>query len=60
MKSRLISKFSTKTLGPLTNIEARWPKLPLPEQGAIADIVNGLEKGDWRKMSLEEKRAGKL
>lgn len=42
----------------LTNIESRWARLPLPEKGAIADQVTELEKGDWKKMTLEQKRAG--
>jgi cytochrome c oxidase subunit 4 len=42
----------------LTQIEARWTKLPEAEQGAIADKLYDLQKGDWKKMTLEEKRAG--
>ncbi len=42
----------------LTQLEARWSKLPQAEQGAIADVVTELQKGDWKKMTLEQKRAG--
>lgn len=42
----------------LQNIETRWTKLPECEQGAIADRLATLQRGDWKKMSLEEKRAG--
>ena len=48
----------TATVNCLTEIEARWTKLPDAEQGAIADKLYELQKGDWRKMTLEEKRAG--
>lgn len=43
----------------MTQIEARWTKLPKAEQGAIADQLAELQKGDWKKMTLEQKRAGK-
>jgi cytochrome c oxidase subunit 4 len=46
------------SVGPFTQIEARWTKLPEAEQGAIADRLAQLQKGDWKKMTLEEKRAG--
>ncbi|KAJ3199548.1 Cytochrome c oxidase subunit 5A [Entophlyctis luteolus] len=41
----------------IANIETRWGKLPEAEQGAIADRIAVAEKGDWKNMSLEEKRA---
>jgi hypothetical protein len=47
-----------RQINSLTNIESRWARLPLPEKGAIADVVTELEKGDWKKMTLEQKRAG--
>jgi cytochrome c oxidase subunit 4 len=51
---------STAPVGTLTQLEARWTKLPEAEQGAIADKLYELQKGDWKKMTLEEKRAGIL
>ncbi|KAJ3209909.1 Cytochrome c oxidase subunit 5A [Entophlyctis luteolus] len=42
----------------IANIETRWGKLPEAEQGAIADRIAVAEKGDWKNLSLEEKRAG--
>ncbi|KAJ3154071.1 Cytochrome c oxidase subunit 5A [Geranomyces michiganensis] len=41
----------------LAQIETRWAKLPECEQGAIADALAVKQKGDWKNMSLEEKRA---
>jgi cytochrome c oxidase subunit 4 len=51
---------STSPVNSFTQIEARWTKLPEAEQGAIADKLYELQKGDWKKMTLEEKRAGIL
>jgi cytochrome c oxidase subunit 4 len=53
-------RFNQTAVGPFTQIEARWSRLPEAEQGAIADKLAALQKGDWKKMSLEEKRAGKF
>lgn len=64
--SRVSGRFlSTTTVGSpnitsLTQLEARWSKIPQAEQGAISDVVTELQKGDWKKMSLEQKRAGKI
>jgi hypothetical protein len=44
----------------LTGLETRWCKLPEAEQGAIADKLALLQKGDWKKLTLEEKRAGNV
>jgi hypothetical protein len=52
-----IRPFSTPT-NALTQLEARWTKLPEAEQGAIADNLYKLQNGDWKQMTLEEKRAG--
>ncbi|KAI8844262.1 cytochrome c oxidase subunit IV family [Chytridium lagenaria] len=38
-------------------LETRWAKLPEAEQGAIADKLAAAQKGDWKTLSLEEKRA---
>lgn len=55
--SRFYSNISTVT--PFTQIEGRWSKLPKAEQGALADQLAELQKGDWKNMSMEQKRAGK-
>ncbi len=39
-------------------LETRWFKLPTAEKGAIADALAVVQRGDWRKMSVAEKRAG--
>ncbi|KAH6563029.1 hypothetical protein BASA50_002657 [Batrachochytrium salamandrivorans] len=41
----------------LAHIEARWTKLPEAEQGVIADQLAELQKGDWKALTLEQKRA---
>lgn len=38
-------------------LESRWTRLPEAEQGAIADTLLEKQKGDWKQMTLEEKRA---
>jgi hypothetical protein len=42
----------------LAALDSRWVRLPECEKGAIADHVSVLEKGDWKQMSLGQKRAG--
>ncbi|KAI9356298.1 cytochrome c oxidase subunit IV family [Zopfochytrium polystomum] len=54
---RQASSTAAAPFTPLTAIETRWGKLPEAEQGAIADLVAAAEKGDWKKMTLEQKRA---
>ncbi|KAJ3086027.1 Cytochrome c oxidase subunit 5A [Quaeritorhiza haematococci] len=54
-QTRLASSLTTTS--PLEGLETRWSKLPECEQGAIADRLYEKEKGDWRNMTLEEKRA---
>ncbi|KAJ3332474.1 Cytochrome c oxidase subunit 5A [Blyttiomyces sp. JEL0837] len=50
---------STGNVSPfsIAALETRWGKLPEAEQGAIADRLSALQKGDWKQMSLDEKRA---
>ncbi|KAI8900306.1 cytochrome c oxidase subunit IV family [Globomyces pollinis-pini] len=50
-------RFNSTTVNALTELESRWVKLPDAEQGAIADHLAELQKGDWKKMTLEQKRA---
>lgn len=42
----------------LKDIEMRWVLLPEAERGAIADALEVKQKGDWNKMTADEKRAG--
>ncbi|KAJ3279311.1 Cytochrome c oxidase subunit 5A [Borealophlyctis nickersoniae] len=50
---------SSSNMPPITlqQIETRWPRLPEAERGAIADVLHEAQKGDWKKMSMEQKRA---
>ncbi|KAI9105896.1 cytochrome c oxidase subunit IV family [Phlyctochytrium arcticum] len=41
----------------ISQIETRWVKLPECEQGAIADYLYEKQKGDWKKLTADEKRA---
>ncbi|KAJ1555592.1 Cytochrome c oxidase subunit 5A [Cladochytrium tenue] len=54
---RAASSAAPAAFSPLTALETRWGKLPEAEQGAIADLVAVAEKGDWKNMTLEQKRA---
>ncbi|KAJ3116881.1 Cytochrome c oxidase subunit 5A [Phlyctochytrium bullatum] len=48
---------SSVTPAALTQLETRWAKLPEAEQGAIADKLALAQKGDWKNLTLDEKRA---
>eukprot|EP00842_Homolaphlyctis_polyrhiza_P005555 jgi/Hompol1/5/HPOL_000587-RA len=54
VQQRFLSNLSPTALA---GIETRWAKLPEAEQGAIADKLYELQKGDWKNMTLEQKRA---
>ncbi|KAJ3269630.1 hypothetical protein HDV01_001146 [Terramyces sp. JEL0728] len=41
----------------LSALETRWSKLPEAEKGAIADSLAEAQKGDWKKLTLDQKRA---
>ena len=53
-------RFNSTQVTCFTELESRWTKLPEAEQGAIADKLYELQKDDWKKMTLEEKRAGNI
>lgn len=55
--SAAASSSTPSSFSPLTAIETRWGKLPEAEQGAIADMVKQAEAGDWKLMTMEQKRA---
>ncbi|KAI9023264.1 cytochrome c oxidase subunit IV family [Hyaloraphidium curvatum] len=48
---------STVSDAALVGLEARWGRLPECEQAAVAEKLLEKQKGDWRKMTQEEKRA---
>ena len=52
------SSLAPLTPASLTGLDGRWVRLPECEKGAIADYIAQLEKGDWKKLSLDQKRAG--
>ncbi|KAJ3339477.1 Cytochrome c oxidase subunit 5A [Gonapodya sp. JEL0774] len=41
----------------LATLESRWARLPECEQAAVAESLAEKQRGDWKKMTLEEKRA---
>ena len=49
---------SSQTPAYIADIETRWTKLPECEQAYIADRLAAAQAGDWKTLSLAEKRAG--
>jgi hypothetical protein len=43
---------------PLGNIEAQWDRLSAPEQAAVYGRIEELQRGDWKTLSMDEKKAG--
>lgn len=64
-QSRLASTISvtshttSESALPLSNVEAQWDKLPKDEQVNIYTKLEGLQKKDWKTLTLDEKKAGK-
>lgn len=44
----------------IKDIETRWILLPEAERGAIADALAAKQAGDWKNLSIQEKRAGMI
>ena len=44
----------------LSNVEAQWEKLSSEEQLAVHQQLEGLQKKDWKTLSIDEKKAGEL
>ncbi len=42
----------------IRGLETRWSHIPEAERGAVAAHVYKKESGDWKNMTLDEKRAG--
>ncbi len=55
--STVIPRRFSSTAIPVRDIETRWAKLPEAEKGAVAEMIYNKENGDWRNMSMDEKRA---
>jgi cytochrome c oxidase subunit 4 len=49
---------SSSSVIPLSNIEAQWEKLSAEEQTSVHAQLEELQKKDWRKLSIDEKKAG--
>lgn len=45
---------------PLSNVEAQWEKLNAEEQLSVHQQLEVLQKKDWKTLSIDEKKAGKL
>lgn len=60
LAKRVQQRFASSYVSPaaLHHIESRWTQLPEAEQGAIADELAEAQRGDWKKMTVEQKRAG--
>jgi len=43
----------------VTNLQSRWKSLTDGERTTITDQLRERQKGDWKDLSLEEKKAGK-
>ena len=45
---------------PLSNIEAQWEAMSKEDQVTVHQQLEVLQKKDWKELSLDEKKAGKL
>ncbi|KAJ3222701.1 AP-3 complex subunit sigma-2 [Clydaea vesicula] len=53
----ILHSISKRSISSVSGIETRWTKMPECEQGAVADFLAEKQAGDWKLMTLEEKRA---
>lgn len=51
---------SSSAVIPLSNVEAQWEQLSANEQLAVHQQLEEIQKKDWKTLSLDEKKAGKL
>ena len=51
---------SSSAVIPLSNVEAQWEQLSADEQLAVHQQLEEIQKKDWKTLSLDEKKAGKL
>ncbi|KAG0740807.1 hypothetical protein G6F57_002644 [Rhizopus arrhizus] len=54
--SRMIGRRNASTVS-VQNIETRWKTLSAAEQNTIAKQLEEAQKGDWKVLSLDEKKA---
>ena len=59
LRRQILTRQSSSYLSPisLVGLESRWIRLPECEKGAIADHLAKAQRGDWKAMTLDEKRA---
>ncbi|CAM0137866.1 Cytochrome c oxidase subunit 5B, mitochondrial [Umbelopsis sp. WA50703] len=55
--SRVVGRRNASTNVAVQNIESRWKSLSQTEQNTIAKQLEEAQKGDWKQLSLEEKKA---
>ena len=46
------------SLIPLSNVEAQWAVLSDEEKALVHEQLEGLQKKDWKQLSLDDKKAG--
>ncbi|KAG1437031.1 hypothetical protein G6F56_013299 [Rhizopus delemar] len=51
-----VSRRNASTVS-VQNLEARWKTLSTAEQNTIAKQLEEAQKGDWKVLSLEDKKA---
>lgn len=56
-QARVIGRRNASTNVAVQNIETRWKTLSTAEQNTIAKQLEEAQKGDWKALSLEEKKA---
>jgi hypothetical protein len=56
-----VSSTRTNASAPiLANIEASWKSLPAEEQYEVYQQLEEIQKRDWKELTIDEKKAGKL
>ena len=54
---RVIGRRNASTNVAVQNLESRWKTLSTSEQNSIAKQLEEAQKGDWKVLSTEEKKA---
>jgi hypothetical protein len=55
--ARVIGRRNASSNVAVQNIETRWKTLSTAEQNTIAKQLEEAQKGDWKSLSLDEKKA---
>lgn len=50
---------TTTSVPSISNIEKQWKSLTTEEQQSLTKQIEELQKQDWNKLSLEEKKTGR-